>query len=714
MKYSVVLQHNVEDCGAACMASIAKYYGRIFTIARTREATGTGQLGTTLLNLKQGAKVLGFNARGVQVPLELVDKNNIPLPGIIHWKGNHWVVLYGRRGKKYVVADPAVGIRFLSPDELVSSWSNRAMLLLEPRPDFYQNPDDRDKVSGLSAILGRIGNYRATIAEALLLNLFLGLLSLASPFLVQILTDDVLIRGDRDLLTGIAIAVLVTNAIAVSLRFIQSFLIAHFAQRLELDTILEFCRVILQLPLSYYEVRRSGEIASRLRDLQEINQLISQVGVTLPGQFFVAVISLGLMLFYSWKLTLVPVAIAVLMTVAVLALLPTIRQKIRNFLALAAENQGILVETFKGALVLKSTNSAPYFWEEFQGRYGQQARLSYRVAQAAIINSSFVNFLSRNGSIVLLWFGSTLVIGEELTIGQLLAFHSTSANFLTFVITILSFINPFTRAEMAIRRLVEVIDSTLETNSDRQLPSAQIADDADIVCSNLNFHHPGRVDLLQDFSLTIPGGKVTAIVGESGCGKSTLAKLIARLYPLESGSIRIGMYNQDDLDLSCYRQQVVLVTQNAHFWSRTIIANFRLAYPGATLEEIVKACQVAIADEFISRLPSKYQTVLGEFGANLSGGQQQRLAIARGIVSEPPILILDESTANLDPTTEAKVLDRLLSHRRGKTTILISHRPKAIARADWIVFLENGKLKLEGTPEYLRSLSGEHLDFLVP
>ncbi|NEP44023.1 MAG: peptidase domain-containing ABC transporter, partial [Okeania sp. SIO2H7] len=215
MKYSVVLQHNVEDCGAACMASIAKYYGRIFTIARTREATGTGQLGTTLLNLKQGAKVLGFNARGVQVPLELVDKNSIPLPGIIHWKGNHWVVLYGRRGKKYVVADPAVGIRFLSPDELVSSWSNRAMLLLEPRPDFYQNPDDRDKVSGLSVIFGRIWNYRAIIAEALLLNLFLDLLSLASPFLIQILTDDVLIRGDRDLLAGIAIAVLVTNAIAI-------------------------------------------------------------------------------------------------------------------------------------------------------------------------------------------------------------------------------------------------------------------------------------------------------------------------------------------------------------------------------------------------------------------------------------------------------------------------------------------------------------------
>lgn len=713
MKYPVVLQHNVEDCGAACLATIAKYYGRIFTLARTREATGTGQLGTTLLNLKQGAKILGFNARGVQVTLELVDKNSIPLPGIIYWKGNHWVVLYGRRGKKYVVADPSVGIRFLTRDELISSWTNWAMLLVEPRPDFYQNPDDRDKVTGLWHLLGRIWSYRATIAQALLLNLFIGLLSLASPFLIQILTDDVLIRGDRDMLMGVAIAVLVMNTIAVSLRFIQSMLIAHFAQRLELDIILEFCRVMLQLPLSYYEVRRSGEIASRLRDIQEINQLISLVGITLPSQFFVGVISLGFMVFYSWKLTVVPVAIAAMMTITVLALLPTIRQKIRNFLVLAAENQGVLVETFKGALVLKSTNSAPYFWEEFQGRYGQQARVSYRATQTTIVSNTFTYFFSRNGGILLLWFGSTLVIVQELTIGQLLAFNSMSANFLTLIITLLSFISPFTRAQLATKRLVEVIESTPETHDEHQLPVAKMADNANIVCTNLNFHHPGRVELLRNFSLTLPGGKVIALIGESGCGKSTLAKLIAGLYRVDAGNIRIGVYNLEDIDLSCWRQQVVLVPQNAHFWSRTIIANFRLAYPEATFEEIVKACQVAKADEFITRLPNKYQTILGEFGANLSGGQQQRLAIARGIVSDPPILILDESTANLDPVSEAQVLDRLLSHRRSKTTILISHRPKVISRADWIVFLENGKLKLEGTAEDLRSKSGEHLDFLT-
>ncbi|NER29497.1 MAG: ATP-binding cassette domain-containing protein, partial [Symploca sp. SIO1C4] len=195
-------------------------------------------------------------------------------------------------------------------------------------------------------------------------------------------------------------------------------------------------------------------------------------------------------------------------------------------------------------------------------------------------------------------------------------------------------------------------------------------------------------------------------------GKSTLAKLIAGLYKVNSGNIRYGLYNQQDLSLECLRQQVVLVPQEPHFWSRSIIENFRFSYPHISFEDIVQACQIAGADEFISKLPDKYQTVLGEFGANLSGGQRQRLAIARAIVTDPPVLILDESTGALDPVSEAQVLDRLLSHRRGKTTIMISHRPKVIQRADWIVLLENGRLKIQGEPEELRKLPGEHLDFI--
>ncbi|MBD2183796.1 peptidase domain-containing ABC transporter [Aerosakkonema funiforme] len=714
MQYPNVLQHNEEDCGAACIASIAKKYGRTFAINRIREAVGTGQLGTTLLGLKQGADALGFNARSVRASPEILDRiKEAPLPAIIHWKGYHWVVLYGKRGRKYVIADPAVGVLYLSKKQLTECWTDWVMLLVEPDPvRFSEQPND--KVGGFGRFFKPIWAYRGILAEALLINFVLGLLSIALPFLIQILTDDVLVRGDRKLLGGVAIAVVAMNLIGSCLGLVQSNLVAHFAQRLELNLVLQFGRQILRLPLNYYESRRSGEIVSRLRDIQQINQLVSQVVIGLPSQLFIALVSLGFMVFYSWKLAICSCLIALLTILTPLFLLPTLQQKVRNLLVLEAENQGVLVETFKGALTLKTTSSAPQFWSELQSRFGRLANVSFRTIQIAIINKTFSELIYGLGVIGLLWFGSSLVIQEELTIGQLLAFNAMNGNFLAFIIITIGFVEEFTRVKTATERIGEVIDATPEERGKSQKNFVKIPDDADIVCTNLNFHHTGRVELLEEFSVNIPGGKVVAIIGKSGCGKSTIAKLIAGLYQLQSGNIRFGNYNQQDLSLDCLRQQVVLVPQEAHFWSRSIVENFRLSGDAVTFDTIVKACQIAEADYFISNLPDKYQTILGEFGANLSGGQRQRLAIARAIVNDPPVLILDESTSGLDPVSEAQVLDKLLHHREGKTTILISHRPRVINRADWIVFLEEGKLKMQGCVEELRSLPGDHLDFLTP
>jgi ATP-binding cassette subfamily C protein len=716
MKYAHVLQHSEEDCGAACLAAIAKHYGRTFTLNRIREAVGTGQSGTTLLGLKRGAETLGFNARPVKTSPELLNKiKEAPLPAIIHWGGNHWVVLYGKKGNKCVVADPAVGVRYLSKQDLAEGCADWLMLLLEPDPvRFFAQQDDQ--VGGFLRFFKRVWLFRGILAQALPLNLILGLLSLASPFLLQILTDDVLVRGDTKLLTTVAIAVVVMNFISSSLSFVQSNLIAHFAQRLQLGLVLEFGRQILRLPLSYYESRRSGEIISRLRDIDQINQLVAQVIVGLPSQFFIALISFGFMVFYSWKLTVVAVVIAVVMTLSTIVFQPSLQQKTRELLVTEAETQGVLVETFKGALTIKTTTAAPQFWDELQSRFSKLANLTLRTIQISIINHTFSSFISGIGSIILLWFGGNLVINpsENLSIGQLLAFSSMNGSFLGLIGSVISFVDEFTRAKTATQRLTEVIDATPENEGDGRKPFANIAADTDIVCTNVNFHYAGRIDLLEDFSLKIPGGQVVALIGKSGCGKSTLAKLIAGLYPIESGNIRIGLYNLPDLSLDCLRQQVVLVPQDAHFWSRSILENFHLGAPYVSFEQIVRACQIAEADDFISKLPDKYQTVLGEFGANLSGGQRQRLAIARAIVTDPAVLILDESTSGLDPVSEAQVLDRLFEHRRGKTTILITHRPKVINRADWIVLIEQGKLKLQGSLKELRSKPGDHLDFLIP
>ncbi|MEH2042915.1 peptidase domain-containing ABC transporter [Nostoc sp.] len=712
MKYQTVLQHSEEDCGAACIATIAKHYGRTFAISRMREVVGTGSRGTSLLGLRRGAETLGFNTRQVKASAQLLDQlNKAPLPAIIHWKGYHWVVLYGQKGKKYVIADPGVGIRYLTREELSEGWGNGIMLLLTPDDSrFYQQSDD--KIGGFGRYLMRVLPYRAILIQAIAINIVIGLLSLVSPLMMQLLTDDVLVRGDTQLLSVVAIGAIAMNLFSSAIGLVQSHLIGHFGQRLQLGLILEYGRQLLRLPLSYFEGRRSGEVVSRIADVNHINELVSQIVLGLPSQFFIALVSLGFMLFYSWGLTLASLAAFMIVTFVNLLFLPALRQKTRNAIVLGTENQGFLVETFRGVQVLKTTQATPQAWQEYQANYGRLANLGWSTMKLGLYSGTITNIISTFTSIALLWLGSYLVINRTLSIGQLLAFTGMSGNFLGFLGSVIGLVDEFITAQIVIQRLTEVIDATPEDDKDEKKPWAELKGNIDITCTNLNFHHAGRVDLLQDFSLIIPGGQVVGLIGKSGCGKSTLAKLLAGLYFLQSGNIRYGIYNQQDLSMECLRQQVVLVPQEPHFWSRSIIENFRFSYPQIAFEQIVQACEIAGTDEFISKLPDKYQTVLGEFGANLSGGQRQRLAIARAIITDPPILILDESTGALDPVSEAKLLDRLLSHRQGKTTIMISHRPKVIGRADWIVLLEEGRLKIQGTPEALRHQAGEHLDFL--
>ena len=701
MKYQIVRQHGEEDCGAACIATVTKRYGRTLTLNRIREAVGTGARGTTLLGLSRGADILGFNTRQVKATKEVLDRIvELPLPAIIHWKGYHWVVLYGRKGKKYVVADPGVGILYLTRQELVAGWNNGVMMLLSPDDGrFYQQLDD--KIEGFGQFLGRVLPYRGILGQAIALNFTVGLLSLAFPLMMQLLTDDVLVRGDLQLLTTVAIAVIAMNLFKSIVGLVQSHLIGHFSQRLQLGLILDYGRKLLHLPLSYFEGRRSGEVVSRIADVNAINNLVSQVVLGLPSQLFIAIISFSFMVIYSWQLTLASLMAFVVVTLINLLFLPALRQKTRQSIVLGTENQGFLVETFRGVQVLKTTQATPQAWEEYQSNYGRLANLGWKTMKLGVYSSTITGIISNLTNVSILWLGSYLVINQTLSIGQLLAFNGMSGNFLGFLSAAIALIDEFVTAQVVIQRLKEVIDTSSEDDNDDKKPWVKIPDNADINCRHLTFHHAGRVDLLTNFSVTIPGGKATALIGKSGCGKSTLAKLIAGLYFRQSGNIRYGNYNQQDLSLECLRQQIVLLPQEATFWSRSIIDNFRFSYPQVTFEQIVEACEVAGADEFIDRLPDKYQTVLGEFGANLSGGQKQRLAIARAIISNPPVLILDESTAALDPVSEAQVLDNILHHRQGKTTILISHRPKVIQRADWVVMLDCGQLHIEGTVEAL-------------
>ena len=475
--------------------------------------------------------------------------------------------------------------------------------------------------------------------------------------------------------------------------WVQSNLVASLAEDLQKGLKLEFGNQVLHLPLSYHEARRSGTAIRRLADIEQINLLVSQLVIELPIQTFIGLVAAGFIFVYSWKLGLVVVAIGLVMTISAFAFQPVIKQATHRSFTVAGENAGVLSEAFNGALTLKTLAAANQLEPEIKHRLNKESQFNFRTAQIRIINTTFSEMVAGIGTVILLWIGSILVFQGELSIGKLMAIYGLKEGFEKFIGTFVKFVTDFTQIKAITRLLAELFAYNPENQGDQSKSLVQLSEKAEINLQKINFHYPGRIKLLDNLSVTIPGGQIIALIGKSGCGKSTLAKLLAGLYPLQSGQIYFGQHQLEDLPLDCLRQQVVLVPQDAFFLHRSIIDNFRLSVPNASFEQIVSVCKIAGADEFIRQFPQQYDTVLGVVGANISGGQKQRIAIARAILNQPPVLILDESTANLDPVSETEILDRLLAHRQGKTTILISHRPQVINRADWIILLDQGKLQ---------------------
>jgi ATP-binding cassette subfamily B protein len=702
-----IRQHNEEDCGAACLATVCARHRAHLPMGWIRHLVGTSREGTTLLGLKRGAEKLGFNAQAAKADASLLDDlQALPLPMICHWQGCHWVVLHGARGDQLLVADPGVGLRRLSREQFLAGWTNGVLLLLEPDPARFpvshQQSESWRSGQGLAIVPRLLQPFRGLLLKALGLNLAIGVLALAMPLLMQILTDDVLVRGDGEMLRSLAIGILLLFVFRGLLNLLQGVLVGHFGQKLQLQMVLHYGQHLLRLPLSYFESRRSGEVVSRLDDIQRLNDLMANVTLGLPGQFCIALVSLIWMWQYSGSLTLAALAGYGLVVATQLAVLPALHRRTQQLLVQSAHNQGFLVELFSGQALLKTTQATPQAWQEFQRNQGRIARQAWGVGLLDLQTSTATGFLGQAIGIGLLWYGSMFVLQQQLSIGQLLAFNGMGANVLGFLAGLGGVSQELITSRVVMARLDDALQHPLETETARGTQQALIPADADIVCQEVSFHHPGRAALLDHLNLRIPGGLTTALIGESGCGKSTLSKIIAGLYTLESGSIHYGPFSGKDLSLESLRQQVVLLPQQDTFLNRSIFENFTFAYPHLGFAEIVELCRLTLADDFIRELPDSYGTVLGEFGANLSGGQRQRLALARALASDPPVLLLDESTSALDPVLEARLMDRLLEHRKGKTTILVSHRPSVILRADWVVFMDKGAVRQQSHPRDLR------------
>lgn len=700
-RFPALLQVSETDCGAACLAIILRTYGKHVSINRLRDLANVTRDGASLYSLARAAETLGFHARGVRGSDDQLA--HVELPAIAHWERFHYIVLHAVRRDHVIVADPAIGLRRLSRDAFAKGWTGY-LLLLTPTPKL-------DEVAESKTTLGRYGAllrpHRRVAADILLASLLIQLFGLASPVFTQVIVDRVLVHqsvSTLNLLLGALFLVALFQTGTVALRY---YLVLHTARRIQLQMTVAFYQHTLSLPLRFFEERRIGDMLKRFHENARFRDLLTGRALNVILDVVTIAAYGGLMLFYSAELSLVAAALLPAYALVAYVLTPVLRRQQREMYEKAAEAESQLVESVMGVATVKATAAEQGLRWRWQNLMVKALNLQMGNAQTHLAGLAVVNLLQTLGTLVLVWYGAHLVLDNQLSVGQLVAFNVLAVTATRPVLNLMDAWNQFQEFAVGLERLNDVFDAAPEEDparsSLRPLPPVQ----GHIRFENVTFRYPARdKNVLQNITLDIRPGQTVALVGRSGAGKTTFASLLLRLHEPTSGRITIDGHDLRDVTLHSLRSQIGVVLQDNFLFSGTIRQNIALGEDDAPLDTVVGAAMLAGAHDFVRELPLAYETKVGEYGQSLSGGQKQRVAIARALFKNPRILVLDEATSALDTESERAIQRHFETVLRDRTTLVIAHRLSTVRDADLIVVLDQGNIVETGTHQTLMAQRG--------
>jgi subfamily B ATP-binding cassette protein HlyB/CyaB len=494
---------------------------------------------------------------------------------------------------------------------------------------------------------------------------------------------------------------------------LRTYVFSHTSCRIDISLGAQLFQHILHLPLAYFQARRVGDTVARARELETIRQFLTGSTVTVVLDLFFATVFLVVMLYYSVLLTAVVGGSLLLYAALSAVVTPVLRTRLQEKFTRGAENQAFLVETISGIETVKAMAVEPAMQRRWDEQLAEYIRAGFRAQHLNTMAGQAASWINRLTTIALVWLGADLVMGGQLTIGQLIAFNMLSGRVSGPVLRLVQLWQDFQQAGIAVAHLGDVLNTPTELaasagtraggTSRTTLPRLR----GRVTLEGVHFRY--RVDgplVLRDLSFDVPPGTVIGIVGRSGSGKSTVARLIQRLYVPEKGRVLLNGLDIAQVEPTCLRRQIGVVLQDSVLFSRSVRDNIALADPGMSMEPIVQAATLAGAHDFIVELPEGYDTVLGEHGCTLSGGQRQRLAMARALVSDPHILIFDEATSALDYESEAIIQRNLAQICNGRTVFVIAHRLSTVRVAHAILVLDKGGIVEGGTHEELLARRG--------
>jgi ABC-type multidrug transport system fused ATPase/permease subunit len=533
---------------------------------------------------------------------------------------------------------------------------------------------------------------------------------LVLPWSPKILVDDVIGKHRPELLPWLIFGVLAATAIQGVTSFALTQLLSKAGQRAIAELRRKVQAHIGRLPVTYYDSNKTGALVSRIMsDVEGVRNLIGTGLVEFGGGLLTAALALIWLFHISRVMTLFAFAFLIVFGLAASKAFGTIRPIFRERGKINAEVTGRLTESLGGVRVVKGYHAESREESVFAG--GVQRLLDNvlkTLTATSILGLSSSVLVGIVGSIVM-YFGARQILAGSMTLGQYFSYTAFLAFLVAPIFQIASIGTQITEALAGLERTREILSQAQEDKDPRRVVSLPTIT-GEVAFEDVSFAYTAGRTVLDRVSFHSPPGTVTALVGPSGSGKSTMIGLLAAFHVPVTGRVLVDGVDLATVRLDSYRTQLGVVLQESFLFDGTIRENVSFSRPNATEQQILEACRIARVEEFAESFEDKYDTIVGERGVKLSGGQRQRISIARAILADPRILILDEATSSLDSESEALIQEGLAYLMQGRTTFVIAHRLSTIRRADQILVVEAGKIIERGTHEQLYAQGGRYFD----
>jgi len=737
---------------------VAKHHGRYFELQKLREKSAIGKQGVNLLGLSDAAEDIGFRSKAVKLSLEQLC-NNAPLPCILHWEQEHFVVLYKYKKNKFYIADPARGLITYTENEFKGKWlrvmtsenqKEGVALLLEPTNSFFDHenitPSSELK---LKNIVRYMKPYKRMISQLLIGLIVSSFIQLLLPLLTQNIIDTGINTENVSFIFLILLGQLALLLGRLMIEFIRGWILLHISARLNVSILTDFLIKLLKLPINFFDSKRTGDILQRINDHQRIESFLTGSSLNTIFSIFNLLVFSGVLLYYNSTIFIVFILATVIYSFWAVVFLNKRRELDHKKFALSAQEQGLTIQLIQGMQEIKLNaceRQMRWSWENLQVKL-----LSLNIRGLALnqYQSFGAFFINEGKNVIVTFLAARAVIDHHITLGSMLAIQYIIGQLNSPIEQIIGFIQSYQSASISIDRLNEIhklpdeedtndlydnlsvsltksltggraenrdtADFILNASQDIGAEHQNILDQSyyqppSITFNDLSFTYQGAGNqpILNNIDFFIPSGKTTAIVGTSGSGKTTLLKLILKFYKPDSGNIKLNDLSFEHISHREWRQQCGVVMQDSFIFNYSIAKNIAIGVEKIDVNLLLKAIKIANLDDFIAKLPFGINTKIGAEGTGISAGQRQRILIARAIYKNPKVILFDEATNSLDANNETVIMRNLDNFFKGRTVVVVAHRLSTIKNADQIIVLNNGRISEQGTHTDLITKKGEY------